>query len=692
MRCNKAQQRTVKAVTTIDEFEKYKMIDKSVVNPGFHKQFLLDRFGEDEQKILRKLSRSWYLTSSGEEISLAQSRYRYFLMKPVQKISEMFNVEREIVCIFSDYSNFEPRSLDIFDSVFKRLPKMRSETVCGILISKHANVEAKVEALLKSDPEYPIIVPFSYAEFGNDYQENIVENRFRKHFYSRDLFSFSSPLKKDVYFFGRNNLINEVVGRYKSGEHTSLFGLRKSGKTSIVYAVQRKLDLNGDLSLAIDCELPSIHMLRWNELVEKIVKIYHDLKQSKVKINYEGRYEEKNAADSFEEDILKIYNSKKNISTLFIFDEIERISPNTASSPHWTENSDFIFFWQTLRGFYQKHPGVFSYMLVGTNPSCVESPQLNGHENPIFASIPSQYVPSFTVDQVSEMVKKLGSYMGLVFDPLICSKLADDFGGHPFLIRQMCSLINKKIGNSRPYTVDKALYQEAMDDFYELSYEYLDMMVGVLREWYPAEYDMLTFLAQGDKESFEMFASDHVSYTRHLLGYGLITKNNSNKYAFNLEMISLHLSKVHANERLNLTNEEKVQEISARRNRLEKSLRILIKNSLRTSEGPKNAQGKVISALPQNRKDILSGLSLNEILDKDSSPLFFLELINIIKREWAVFSNVFELEKAKLIMMLEDINTFGRPDAHAKKISEDDFLQLRLHFKKIEPILDDWSV
>lgn len=669
------------------------MLNKLIVNPGFHKQFNLNRFSEDEKSVLRKFSRDWYLTSSGENIQVAQSNYNYFLMKPTTQFSEMFNIEREVVCIFSDYETFEPRSLDIFDKVFKKLPKMRSETVCGILVSRCEDVEEKVDALLKADPEYPIIVPFTYNIIKRDYKKELVENKFRKSFYSRDLFSFLSPLKKDIYFFGRNNLINELANRHKSGEHSSLFGLRKSGKTSIVYALQRKLELDESQSISFDCELPSIHKLRWNELLESIVREYHKTKESKVKVSYDSRYDEKNAASSFEEDICKIYESKKRVSCLFIFDEIERLTPGTGSSNHWRNGEDFIYFWQTLRGFYQKHPHIFTYMLVGTNPTCVESTSLVGHENPIFASINSQYVPNFTLEHVDEMVTKLGSYMGLEFDNHISAKLFEDFGGHPFLIRQMCSVINKFSSKQRPVKIDKSIYSKALEEFLTAtqSHEYLEMMVSVLNDWYPDEYEMLTFLANDDLETFEEFAVDHVNFTRHLIGYGLVNKGQEGHH-FNLEIIANHLKRKHKNERLNLTTDEKVEEVSSRRNRLERGLRVLIKNSLRTSHGIKKAREKVDQALPTQRRDRFKELDLNQILDKYKSPLFFLEISNIIKKNWDCFQNVFEFEKDKFIFMLEDINTIGRPDAHAKSISNDDFTQLRLYFKKIEPVLDDWGV
>lgn len=356
---------------------------------------------------------------------------------------------------------------------------------------------------------------------------------------------------------------------------------------------------------------------------------------------------------------------------------------------HWREGEDFIYFWQTMRGFYQKHPAVFCYMLVGTNPSCIEAPSLVGHDNPIYASIPSQYVPPFTVEQVGQMVSRLGDYMGLKFDALIAAKLAEDYGGHPFLIRQACSQINKLASSERPVIIDKALYIRSKTEFRAHSQEYLEMMIQVLAECYPDEYEMLCFLAQKDMDNFNAFANDHASYTRHLVGYGLIQKGPSG-YSFNLEEVSELLRKKHQNERLNLTNDEKVQEVSIRRNRLEKGLRMLVRNALKISMGAGKAKDAVMAAVPEGRRPVLQNHDLAGLLDRDSSPLFFLELINVIKREWSAFENVFGLDKTKLILMLEEINTKGRPDAHAKNIEEDDFQQVRLYFKKLEQILQEW--
>ncbi len=42
------------------------------------------------------------------------------------------------------------------------------------------------------------------------------------------------------------------------------------------------------------------------------------------------------------------------------------------------------------------------------------------------------------------MVSTIGNYMGMRFDDEIYTYLTDDFGGHPFIIRQVCSHLFKE--------------------------------------------------------------------------------------------------------------------------------------------------------------------------------------------------------------------------------------------------------
>jgi hypothetical protein len=108
---------------------------------------------------------------------------------------EMFNIDREIVLLFSPYESFEPRTLDAITTATERHQKLRIERICSVLVSRDDDVERKLVELLKNDQEAQIVVPFTYHELLEKSDDAFFfRNRFKKHFYSRDLFASEAPL------------------------------------------------------------------------------------------------------------------------------------------------------------------------------------------------------------------------------------------------------------------------------------------------------------------------------------------------------------------------------------------------------------------------------------------------------------------------------------------------------------------
>jgi hypothetical protein len=329
---------------------------------GINQNFEFHRFTDDEKKIIKRFSQEWYITSGGTIELGSTSRYTYFLMKPLHLYQELFNIEREIVVVFSQYDTFEPRTLDAFDSVINKYQELRIEKVCSVLVSKDRRIETKIKDLLKSDAEYQIVIPFHFTEFLEANDDYFIRNRFTEHFYSRDLFDFQSPLKKDLYFFGRTDLVHKIVDKHRSNENSGLFGLRKTGKTSIIFGVRRVINTHEGISVFIDCQSPSFHGKRWFLALRFVIQELKDQNKISVSTSDESRYSEENAASEFEKDLLKISGKIKKKNFLIIFDEIEQITPNISASEHWKTGSDFVFFWQTLRSVFQKQDQLFTYL------------------------------------------------------------------------------------------------------------------------------------------------------------------------------------------------------------------------------------------------------------------------------------------------------------------------------------------
>jgi hypothetical protein len=320
-----------------------------------------------------------------------------------------------------------------------------------------------------------------------------------------------------------------------------LFGLRKTGKTSVIFGIERVLTNINEKALIIDCQNPSFHLRRWNQalafIINSIVQKYNlnlfDFCKSE-------EYTEIAASTCFEIDISVAHRLLENKKILLIFDEIENVTFETSPSEHWEKGLDFLLFWQTIRSIFQKNKDYFSFLVVGTNPICVEKPTIKGKDNPIFNAIPYQYIERFDVPETREMVRKLGRLMGIKFDESIYTKLTEDYGGHPFLIRHVCSLANKLYNTERPIEISRKMYGKAKEEFDNRYFTFVEMILSVLKDFYKDEYDMLIILANDDIDAFRDLAIDNPSYTNHLLGYGIISNTNG-YYDFRIDAVKKYL-------------------------------------------------------------------------------------------------------------------------------------------------------
>lgn len=656
--------------------------------PGKHPLLVDAHFTEKEKAILDALSKEFFVTNGGSIIRLgANSQYKYAIISPTNIYHEMFNLDKEILVVFSPYENIQARTLDAFEYVAKKHSSLRIEKICNVLISADNDVEQSLDDLIKNEPESQIIIPFSYDELGKIRDSYFFRNRFRKYFYTRDLFAFEAPLKKDLYFFGRNDLILELINRYKSGENSGVFGLRKTGKTSLINGIERNLFKEGVKPIIIDCQDTSFNQRRWYEALYYVCSKAKESLGIDVDVADEQAFTEKDASIHTERFLKKC--NKLTLSPIFIiFDEIENISRDTSPAEHWRTGIDFVLFWQTLRSIFQRNDDLLSYLIVGTNPTCIEISKIDSIDNPIFNHFDPQYIPGFSVKETREMSRKLGRRMGIKFDETVYSKLTDDFGGHPFLMRHVCSLISKGVSEQeRPVTLGRKSFKQGKDDFLLNHSNYLEMIISVLRDFYSEEYEMLTLLANDDIDTFNEFADLHPSYTSHLIGYGLIKKDHSG-YDFNIDAVKEYILNQARFKKIGMSIEEMWAEISVRRNAAETKLRRLVKLLMRANMGAAGAKQEILRIFGGVRKDKLNKLTYSDLFDASKSEIYFSDLSKIISKHWDVFQNTFEKTKKEVFDQLEFINQ-SRADAHAKDLSEEQFSYFRVCMSSLENDLNE---
>ncbi len=646
------------------------------------KDGLIIKGGQFEQKVVNKFSQ-FFLVSFSRISRFKNSEFIFAFLKPSEYFRKNFNLYNEILLLFSTYYEFDSRTLDFVDKLLFDFNN-RLDKICIMLVSNDVIIEQKIEKLNNENKESKIIVPFTYNEVLNlDFMDDMLENKFRKYFYSRDLFALESPLKSENYFFGRLHIVQAFYDKYCLGEHSGLFGLRKIGKTSVLFGLERMIRLREGFSIYIDCQDTAVHKIRWYELLFYIIKNLKEKYSLNIRIIDKEKYSEKTASEFFETDLKQIKKLLNNKRILMIFDEIEHISFMTSSTEHWREQLDYVHFWQTLRAIFQKNDDLFCFIIAGVNPLCIEQAVINGYDNPIFSLIKPIYLDLFTVSNVTNMVQSIGSYMGLQFDSEIFTNLTDDYGGHPFLIRHVCSLINSDMTGDRPVRVTKYSYREKKEEYDRKIQNYVELIILVLQKWYPDEYRLLEILIRDGNDMFKESITNMGNAIEHLIGYGII-KEDHQKYFVRICAVEKFIaSKIKSANNLS-TKEGRTAEISKRRNSLEEQLKRIVLTLYRAYYGNKTRE-EILKHIEQ--RDKLNSCDINTIFKEH---LYFLELKTLILKNWQLFDKLFN-DKKKFETFFDFINEH-RIDAHSKDISDEDLATILIAFSWFETKLKDLAV
>lgn len=645
------------------------------------------------------------LISFSREQRFKSTNYAFHFFKPVEKLKQLYNLGDEvlILCCSDSLERFKSRTKDFIDYLLSTQQefKNRLDKVTCFLIDSQDDIEEIIKEDRIRNPDSRLIVPFSYEELQQGLDDEMLQGRLRTFLYERDLFGIASPLKDENLFFGRDraDLIAELYGKYRQGEHGGLFGLRRIGKTSILNLLRLRVEQSNGVVVYMDCT--KYHHKRWNlflqQIVREIFKKYSSGDADMVPSIPSGvlldedpaRYEEQNASISFEEDLTSLYHHLGDTRILLIFDEIEQIGYTTSPSEYWCNGKDALYFWQAIRSVFQTNSQLLSFVITGVNPKCVELAKINGIDNPIFNSLTPQYITLFDHKDVKKMVSDIGKYVGLRFEAEIFAGLTNDYGGHPFLIRQVCSRINMEVlgrGEIRPYTVSKYSYEKHSEEYRSQMMSVIEQILGVLQDFYPAEYELLKTLALDGSDAFVRRLTLGESTVSHLLGYCLIQKAEGD-YHVRIRSVSQYLKEKYRHEKTLDSWSEKRTRISIRRNDIEIKLREIIRTQYVCKFGGK-AKEELIAHLKDTCKDPTQEKKIRALdLKSAMQEVYFNQLKALICKDWKNYESLF-VDKAKFQSFFDLINQY-RADAHAKELDEEEEAMLNIAFRYFEKALRD---
>jgi excisionase family DNA binding protein len=352
----------------------------------------------------------------------------------------------------------------------------------------------------------------------------------------RDLYAEKFPVS-GRQFFGREVEIQGLMRGISEGRNVGIFGLRKVGKTSVLYQLRDKS--KQDLVAYIDLQsFPAgVHgtaYLYWSiarevykQLHQKYPAACDDLKLrlgSTTSYDYVHQPEARNAS-RFDRELKIIMRRLSHVApgvkVVILIDELERMLPTGGRQGF----PGFADFFAHIRGLAQQEHGRLVSGVAAANPLLSEKARWDGIDNPVFRYYEELYLPLLAEPECKEMVTELGRRMAVTYTLESLDFIYDQTGGHPFLVRLFCSHALSR-NPERPIKVTRETLIDCIDSFLFDEGSTFREILERLEQDFPLEYDLLLFIVSGvqSKEELAELVTEPVNQAlRHLIGYQLIS-------------------------------------------------------------------------------------------------------------------------------------------------------------------------
>lgn len=456
------------------------------------------------------------------------SRWALYLKLPAG-LRDSFGTGREVLVWVVQSAEFQARTVtQAADLILQERPRLCEDF--SIIITHDPHTQEHVTET--ADTLETIFLGFcvtdflQFKPFGDKDFVVALKNRL----YARDLYDLPSAVHRSEDFFGRKVIVKELVTRLRNGSsHVGIFGLRKIGKTSLLYRLKTALRNDDSVYVAhvdverVDAIKQTAEHLLWN-LGESIYDSHRQIRNVNGFLLF-GQYRLFSAVpdasqvfELFDHDMRLLFSERRR-KLVLMFDEIELLSP-LAPGSHWGDS--FVRSWRLLRGLDQQYPNRLSFFVTGTNPSVFESNSILGMESPVYNYFSINYLKPLLPEDVRSLLVDLGRRMGLSWRLEAVERVFSATGGHPALVRALASLVHRSI----PRREDQAVVMDehvraAVDRFFTERSSLLSQVVAILEEQYPNEHFLLELLAEARIGEYREYAEAFPSDTAHLSGYGL---------------------------------------------------------------------------------------------------------------------------------------------------------------------------
>jgi tetratricopeptide (TPR) repeat protein len=380
------------------------------------------------------------------------------------------------------------------------------------------------------------IVPLDHETLAGGDLQQVLDRWLSR----RNLFDDRFPVS-GRHFYGRELELRQIRANIDDGRHTGIYGLRKVGKTSLLYQLRetRPLDLvvYVDLQEILGTGQKDCAYLYWaisrrlHEIVTERQLLEPALADATLKLgavaSYSAIRQSQNNALRFDEDMSRLLDALAADPTLpdtrivITIDELEYMLPISEANPGFRGYADFFAY---LRGIGQRTRGRVVSVVTAANPIVSETPNWGSRENPVFQFYQDVFLPPLDEDVCAEMVAQLGRGMGVSFDRDSLALIYREAGGHPYITRQLCGHIVRGYPY-RPLRITRQIVEDSLETFVRDKGAIFEEILYRLETHFPEENELLPFIADGvvTPAALATLSDQPIDRAlRHLLGYQIV--------------------------------------------------------------------------------------------------------------------------------------------------------------------------
>ncbi|MDF2506221.1 MAG: hypothetical protein K0Q52_80 [Microbacterium sp.] len=427
-----------------------------------------------------------------------------------------FGFTREVMIFYSPHDDLQGRT---FEAAAREVANAGRSVTPDTFFMWSPDRRLRVKLNDWSRPS-KLAIPFLV----DDEDELSLITLLRDHIYTRDLFYMTTPVH-GASFFGRRTLLQSLRDDVFNQRVTGVFGLRKSGKTSILMQLKDELGEDQVVTVLMDLEaFPSPPEDPSDDIVADLRRrLIDELKARRLRTQELSQLADRPTILELKyalQAVLK-HLHKSGHRVLLLLDEIEYLTPADRIDIAEGDMPRVAQLLSALRSVVQESDN-FTFVLSGLTSAIIEGGRLYGRPNPLFSWAKAVYVKPLEREEADDLASTVGGKMGIQIEPGALEALHQASGGHAYLYRNLSSAVVDHLPTDvfqRTMTRSSVLTELA--DWKSRVQGNIEEIVQHVKRYYATEAIMLELLIDSPEDFKELASAEHVA-VRRLTDLGLI--------------------------------------------------------------------------------------------------------------------------------------------------------------------------